>query len=217
MICIIEDDPNILEIETYALQSNNYEVCGYKDPLEFLKQLPECKLIVVDMMLPNLDGLQVIKEIRKMSCYQDTGIIVVSAKSQEMDKVKALNMGADDYLIKPFGIMELLARVKAILRRMQPKEKLQYANLQIDDEKHLVYYQDEEVSLTFKEYELLKYLLINAGLAVSRESLLNQVWGNDVYVETRTIDMHIKSLRKKLADDGTLIKTIRNVGYKLGG
>ena len=176
-------------------------------------------MLVIDVMLPVEDGLTITKRLRKNSDYRDMPIIMVTAKDSEMDYVKGLDCGADDYITKPFSVMIFLSRIKALLRRTQKKDDrtvYEYETITLDDKKHRVYSCNEEIELTFKEFEILKYLMLNRGIAVTREQLLNTVWGYNSESETRTVDSHILTLRKKLGKSGSLIETIRNVGYKLG-
>lgn len=220
MIYIVEDDANILELETYALNSSGYEVTGFSEAKPIYEainnEIPQ--LIILDIMLPGEDGLHVLQKLRKDKKTQEVPIILVTAKDSELDKVKGLDMGADDYIAKPFGIMELVSRVRALLRRTTKTEEtnLDFESIKIYDEEHRVLVNDNVVELTYKEYELLKCLVANAEIVLSREKLMNKVWGFDFEGETRTVDMHIKTLRKKLGDAGNYIKTVRNVGYKIG-
>lgn len=222
LIYVVEDDINIQEIETFALANVGYQVEGFECASGFYealeKELPD--LILLDIMLPDEDGLTI---VRKLRLRQDTlmiPIIMVTAKTTEIDKVKGLDIGADDYMTKPFGVMELISRVKAMLRRSaKPEEKeklLKYGGIVLDRERHAVYVNDEPVELTFKEYELLKLLLVNAGIVTTRQVILDRVWGIDFEGESRTLDMHIKTLRQKLKEEGSQIKTVRNVGYLIG-
>lgn len=222
MIYIIEDDSNIQEIETYALENSGYKVKSFSEGASFFQalnqELPE--LILLDIMLPNSDGLTILKELRQREDTNRIPVLIISAKTSELDKVKGLDFGADDYLSKPFGVMELVSRVKALLRRSNfntSKQKLSYAHIRLEDDKHLVFQNDELIELTFKEYELLKYFMLNQGIALTRSQIQEKVWGYSVELESRTIDMHINTLRKKINDiDASIIKTIRNVGYKFG-
>lgn len=221
MIYIIEDDSDIREMETYALKNSGYEVTPFEDSTEFWKtikkQLP--KLVILDIMLPQEDGLSILKKLKNDDRTQTVPVIMVTAKTSELDKVKGLDMGADDYVSKPFGVMELVSRVKAVLRRYKHEDNkrvIEYNNIKLDDNKHSVTVDGEPIILTFKEYELLKYLLVNKGMALSREKLIEAVWGYDFEGESRTVDMHIKTLRQKLGDAGSVISTVRNVGYKAG-
>ena len=218
LIYVVEDDNDILEIETFALKNSNYEVKGFSNAKDFYKAVEEKipSLAVMDVMLPDEDGLQIVQKLREMPKVCHIPIIMVTARTTEIDKVKGLDMGADDYLTKPFGVMELIARVKALLRRsgkQEEKKLLELGELQMDDEKHAVYVNEKVCELTFKEYELLKMFLENAGIVLTRECIMNRIWGTDYSGETRTVDMHIKTLRQKLGEAGNKIKTIRNVGY----
>ena len=218
LIYVVEDDNDILEIETFALKNSNYEVKGFSNAKDFYKAVEEKipSLAVLDVMLPDEDGLQIVQKLREMPKACHIPIIMVTARTTEIDKVKGLDMGADDYLTKPFGVMELIARVKALLRRsgkQEEKKLLELGELQMDDEKHAVYVNKKVCELTFKEYELLKMFLENVGIVLTRESIMNRIWGTDYSGETRTVDMHIKTLRQKLGEAGNRIKTIRNVGY----
>ena len=218
LIYLVEDDQNISEIETYALKSGGFDVVSFSNAKEFYAALEEKipTLIILDIMLPDDDGLTILKKIKSSSNTSNIPVIMVSAKDSEMDKVRGLETGADDYLTKPFGVMELIARVKAVIRRTIPIDEnkcLRYENILIDDEKHRVYVDDINIELTYKEYELLKVLIMNAGIVLTRDILMNKVWGVDYHGESRTVDMHIKTLRHKIQSAGNLIKTIRNVGY----
>lgn len=222
LIYIVEDDNDIIEIEKFALINSGYEVKGFSNAVDFYAQMIKLKpqLIILDIMLPDEDGLQILKKVRQMDKTAAIPIIMVTAKTTELDKVRGLDMGADDYLAKPFGVMELIARVKALLRRseaLNPDKKiLKLEEINIDDEKRLVTVYQEHIDLTYKEYELLKVFIENKGIVLTRESLMNKIWGVDYMGETRTVDMHIKTLRRKLKESGNRIKTIRNVGYMMG-
>ena len=179
-------------------------------------QVPE--LILLDIMLPDEDGLKVLQKLRLNKSTVLIPVIMVTAKTTELDKVKGLDMGADDYLTKPFGVMELISRVKALLRRsasIQKKEVYEFEDIRLDDSRHEVQTSKGICDLTYKEYELLKYLIINEGLVLTRDRLMEEIWGTDFAGESRTLDMHIKTLRQKLGDSGKLIQTVRNVGYSL--
>lgn len=220
LIYVVEDDNDILEIETFALKNSNYEVKGFSNAKDFFQAVEEKipSLAVLDVMLPDEDGLQIVQKLRSMPKVSKIPIIMVTARTTEIDKVKGLDMGADDYLTKPFGVMELIARVKALLRRSgnhEDKKLLSLGELSMDDEKHAVYVNEKHCELTFKEYELLKMFLENIGIVLTRESIMNRIWGTDYSGETRTVDMHIKTLRQKLGEAGNRIKTIRNVGYMM--
>lgn len=220
LIYVVEDDNDILEIETFALKNSNYEVRGFSNAKDFYKAVEEKvpSLAVLDVMLPDEDGLHIVQKLRSMPKVSKIPIILVTARTTELDKVKGLDTGADDYLTKPFGVMELIARVKALLRRsdiQEEKKRLCLGELSMDDEKHAVYVKDNHCELTFKEYELLKMLLENVGIVLKRESIMSRIWGTDYMGETRTVDMHIKTLRQKLGEAGNHIKTVRNVGYMM--
>jgi len=219
-IFVVEDDENIREIVIYALKSAGYQAYGYETGEEFLKAINEeiPTLVLLDIMLPQDDGLSILKKLRSMSKTIKLPVIILTAKDSEYDKVKGLDMGADDYITKPFGVMELIARVKTVLRRgvdETESKQVEYNGILIDNARHEVKVDGDVVILTFKEYELLHYLILNAGLVLSRDKIMEVVWGYDFEGETRTVDVHIKTLRQKLGHAGKLIKTIRNVGYKL--
>lgn len=219
-IFIVEDDKNIREIEAFSLKNSGYEVEEFPNAAEFYKRLEEAnpQLIVLDLMLPDEDGLNIVKKLRSSAAWRKIPIILVTAKTTEMDKVKGLDMGADDYLTKPFGVMELISRVKALLRRtmdIDDEKLLVFSNIVLDTEKHLVKVDGEQVELTYKEFQLLKLFLRNAGIVMNRDSIMVKIWGTDYEGESRTLDMHIKTLRQKIGSSGNRIKTIRNVGYVL--
>lgn len=218
LIYIVEDDINIREIETFALKNSGYQIRDFECASDFYKELQEKlpNLILLDVMLPDEDGLSIIKKLRSNSQTRKIPVIMVTAKTTELDKVKGLDLGADDYLTKPFGVMELISRVKALLRRcagMEDEKFYAVGGLQLDVEKHTVSAFGERVELTFKEYELLRLLMQNAGIVTSRDVIMERIWGTDFEGESRTLDMHIKTLRQKLGNAGAMIKTIRNVGY----
>ena len=218
LIYAVEDDKNILEIEMFALKNSGYQVEGFECAQDFYKKLEEKQpdLVLLDIMLPDEDGLEIVAKLRRRPETKKLPVIMVTAKSTEIDKVKGLDVGADDYLTKPFGVMELIARVKAVLRRTMEEDKfLTLGDIFLDDEKHMVYVKDAPCSLTFKEYELLKLLLHNAGIVVTREIILERGWGIDFEGESRTLDMHIRTLRQKLGEAGSMIRTVRNVGYMI--
>jgi len=218
LIYIVEDDKNIREIEAIALKNSGYEVEEFELAAEFYKALEkkEPDLLLLDIMLPDADGLTIVKEIRKDPHRRSLPVILVTAKGTELDKVRGLDNGADDYLTKPFGIMELISRVKALLRRTSKEQQervIVIGAVCLDDEKHQVTADNKKCELTYKEYELLKLLMNHAGIVTSREDILEKVWGTDFEGESRTLDMHIKTLRQKLGASGSMIKTVRNVGY----
>lgn len=214
---IVEDDESIREIETIALKNSNYIVSAFENAKEFYKKLDELvpDLILLDVMLPDESGYDIVRKLRKRPATQEIPIIMVTAKTTEMDMIKGLDGGADDYIKKPFSIMELITRVKALLRRTAKDEPklLKLDDLVIDHERHVVTVNNEPVDLTYKEYELLRLLMGSQGIVMTREVIMRSVWDTDFEGETRTVDMHIKTLRHKLGDYGSRIKTVRNVGY----
>lgn len=217
LIYIVEDDESIREIETIALKNSNYIVSAFENAKEFYKKLDELvpDLILLDVMLPDESGYDIVRKLRKRPATQDIPIIMVTAKTTEMDMIKGLDGGADDYIKKPFSIMELITRVKALLRRTAKEEPklLKLDDLVIDHERHVVTVNNDPVDLTYKEYELLRLLMGSQGIVMTREVIMRSVWDTDFEGETRTVDMHIKTLRHKLGDYGSMIKTVRNVGY----
>lgn len=219
-IFIVEDDENIREIEQFALKNAGYETEGFKTARGFLKRLESVRpeLVILDIMLPDRDGLELLRGLRLDGRTFKIPILLVSAKSTELDKVKGLELGADDYMTKPFGVMELISRVKALLRRMElleRSEEIFFEGIRMEEDRRQVTVDGEPVELTYKEYELLKVLLHNSGIVLPRGRLLERVWGIDYEGETRTLDVHIKTLRHKLGKKGALIQTVRNVGYTL--
>ena len=220
LIYILEDDKNIQEIESYAIKGNGYDVRAFDDAEAFDRGMQERKpdLLLLDVMLPGEDGLSVLKRLRSNTETKELPVILVTAKDSEIDTVRGLDLGADDYITKPFGVMELMSRIKAILRRIKPMSDdvvLKYKNVYLDQDRRICLVDGENVELTFKEYELLRLFLSNLGIVLKRENIMEAVWGTDFAGESRTVDMHIKTLRKKLKDAGSLIVTVRNVGYKL--
>ena len=220
LIYILEDDKNIQEIESYAIKGNGYDVRVFDDAEAFDRGMQEMKpdLLLLDVMLPGEDGLSILKRLRANNDTKEMPIILVTAKDSEIDTVRGLDLGADDYITKPFGVMELLSRIKAIMRRIKPMSDdvaLKYKNIYLDQNRRICLVDGEKVELTFKEYELLRLFLSNLGIVLTREIIMETVWGTDFAGESRTIDMHIKTLRKKLKEAGSLIITVRNVGYKL--
>ncbi len=221
LIYLVEDDESIRELILYAMRNSGYQTVGYETGEELFAALEEKipSLVLLDVMLPGDSGLDILAKIRDKSAYKDLPVIMLTAKNSEYDRVKGLDLGADDYIGKPFGVMELISRTKAVLRRYSKKSDaklMSYEAISIDDAKHAVVAGDNSVELTYKEYELLKYLIANQTIVLSRESIMNVVWGFDFEGESRTVDMHIKTLRQKLGEHGKLIKTVRNVGYKIG-
>lgn len=218
IIYIVEDDKNIREIESFALKNVGYEIEDFCDAKSFYERLKQRvpTLVLLDIMLPDEDGLSILQKLRSNPETRKIPIIMVTAKTTELDKVKGLDLGADDYMTKPFGIMELISRVKALLRRVENLEEdkfLRVGELYLDNERRSVKVADESIDLTYKEYELLKLLMNNAGVVTTRDTILDRVWGTDFEGESRTLDMHIKTLRHKLKDHSKMIKTVRNVGY----
>lgn len=220
LVYIVEDDVNIREIEAFALKNSGHTVVDFECAKDFYKKIAEKvpDLVLLDIMLPDEDGLDILKKLRATPETRKMPVIMVTAKTTEIDKVKGLDSGADDYITKPFGVMELISRVKALLRRsadMESEKFLSIDNIFLDSEKHAVFVDDKLVELTFKEYNLLKFLMINTGIVMSRDVIMDRIWGLDFEGESRTLDMHIKTLRQKLGDSGSKIKTVRNVGYIL--
>ena len=222
MIWCVDDDNTIRDIEVYTLTQTGFDAKGFADGISMLEALKNEKpeLIVLDIMLPGRDGVDVLKEIRSNPETRKIPVIMATAKGTEMDKIQSLDTGADDYLVKPFGVMEMVSRIKAVLRRCEPDEKeevLSIGEITLSDKKHLVTVSGEKVVLTFKEFEILKFFMSNPGIVFSRDKLLSEVWGMDYLGESRTVDMHIKTLRQKLGDAGTIIETVIGVGYKMEG
>ena len=219
MIYIVEDDRNIQEIELFALKNSGYAAEGFETARAFWQALdartPE--LILLDIMLEDEDGLEILKKLRTRADTRKTPVILVTAKSSEIDRVKGLDAGADDYICKPFGVMEMIARVKALLRRSGSEQSamLSCGDVTLDKEKRMVYAHGEPVDLTYKEFELLQLLMKNHGIVISRDVIMERVWESTFEGESRTIDVHVRSLRQKLGSSGALIKTIRNVGYMI--
>lgn len=219
LIYVVEDDESIREIEEFALKNVGHNVVGFPDAKSFYKKmdaiLPD--LILLDIMLPDENGNEIVRKLRRNADTKKLPVIMVTAKTTELDLVKGIEDGADDYIKKPFSVMELISRVKALLRRTAPEEIkiLSLDFLVLNNEKHMVTIGDEVIDLTFKEYELLQYLLVNQGIVLGRDNIMEQVWGIDYEGESRTLDMHIKTLRQKLGNYGSRIRTVRNVGYVL--
>lgn len=219
-IYIVEDDKNIREIEMFALKNSGYAVEEFENAKSFFSRFVEKvpDLVLLDIMLPDMDGLEIVKKLRSRPDTVRVPIILVTAKTTELDKVKGLDIGADDYLTKPFGVMELISRVKALLRRsraLQDDKQMVLGDITLDSERREVHVGGELCELTFKEFELLKLLMVNAGIVLHRDTIMSDVWGTDYEGESRTLDMHIKTLRQKLGEAGNMIKTVRNVGYKM--
>ena len=222
LIYIVEDDANICEIEAIALKNSGHTVETFENGRSFYDKLSVNRpdLIILDIMLPDEDGLEILRKIRSKPDTRRIPVILISAKSTELDRVRGLEIGADDYITKPFGVMELIARVKALLRRTEEerriagKEKyIRLGEIFIDDFRRVVFVADEKCELTYKEYELLKLLALNEGIVLTRDIIMEKVWGVEFESESRTVDMHIKTLRQKLGEAGNIIKNVRNVGY----
>ena len=220
LIYIVEDDASIREIETIALKSINYIVQAFERASVFYEKMEELlpDLILLDIMLPDEDGYRIVRRLRSNPKTRHIPVMMITAKTTEMDMVKGLDDGADDYIRKPFSVMELLSRVRALLRRTQEKEpeQLLVGKILLDNERHTVVAGERSVELTLKEYELLRYLMRNEDIVLSREAIMLSVWGVDFEGESRTVDMHIKTLRQKLGEQGKQIRTVRGVGYAIG-
>ena len=220
MIWCVEDDASIRDIEVYALKSTGFEARGFEDGTSFWAALQKEKpeLVVLDVMLPGVDGAELLRRIRKTPELRELPVIMATAKDSEMDKIQGLDGGADYYLTKPFGVMELVSCVKAVLRRCRPAKEtrvLRRGGLCVDLDAHTATVDGERVPLTYKEFELLRLFLSNPGIAFTRDQLMDKVWGTDYSGETRTVDTHILTLRQKLGPCGAMIETVRNVGYRL--
>ena len=215
----VEDDASIRDIELYTLQQTGYEAKGFEDGDALWKQLEQEQpdLLILDVMLPGQDGVDILKQLRSTADTRNIPVIMATAKGTEYDKVQSLDLGADDYLVKPFGMMEMVSRVKAVLRRTQDygvKHLLQADGLVINLDEHTVRADGQNVLLTYKEYELLKLFLSNPGIAFTREQLFDEVWGAEYVGESRTVDMHIRTLRQKIGPYGKMVQTVRGVGYR---
>lgn len=218
MIYCVEDDSSIREIEIYTLQSTGFEARGFETAGDFFKALQKEKpeLVILDIMLPDMEGTEVLKQLKKDVYTKEIPVILASAKGTEYDKVKGLDTGADDYLAKPFGMMEMVSRVRAVLRRTQkPKsDVLEHNGIRIDHGKHEVTVNGKMIDLTLKEYEVLALLMSRPGIVFTRDQLLSKVWEEEYTTETRTVDVHIRTLRQKLQEEGAHIDTVRGVGYR---
>lgn len=220
MIYCVEDDESILRLELYTLRSAGFDAEGFPDGESFLEALRSEKpeLVLLDIMLPGVSGVELLRHMRESRDTTDIPIIMATAKGGEYDKIESLDMGADDYLVKPYGMMEMVSRVKAVLRRYRPLKKpevLRAGKVALNSVERIVTVRGQRVELTFKEFELLRLFLSSPGIAFTREDILARVWDMEYTGETRTVDMHIKTLRQKLGEAGALIKTVRNVGYRL--
>ena len=221
MIYFVEDDANIRKLVCYALEKEGYAIKGCSLPSEFWQEIKNeiPQLILLDIMLPEEDGLSILGKLQADNSYKNIPVIMITAKGSEFDKVTGLDMGADDYIAKPFGMTELASRVRAVLRRYEKTNKskeYKIGDLYVNPEKHIIEVSGKDVTLSFKEYTLLMVLLEAEGNVVSRDTLLTRVWG-EFYDESRTLDVHIRKLRVKLETAGELIHTVKNIGYKLGG
>lgn len=222
MIYCVEDDDNIRELVIYTLETTGLKARGFADSSAFTEALafdtPE--LVLLDIMLPGEDGMEILKKLKSSSKTRNIPVIMVTAKGSEYDKVIGLDSGADDYVTKPFGMMELVSRIKAVLRRSgktEDRTDLEVEGVHIDVKKHEVTVDGQEVALTLKEFELLEKLMRNQGIVLTRDQLLTEIWGYDFDGETRTVDVHIRTLRQKLGEKGEIIQTVRGVGYRVGG
>jgi len=219
MIYIVEDDRSIREIELFALKNSGYQAAGFETAKEFYRAMESKKpeLILLDIMLPDEDGMEILKKLRARPDTRKIPVIMVTAKDLEIDKVKGLDAGADDYITKPFGVMEMISRVKALLRRsgIAGENVLVCGGVTLDREKRMVTAGGESVELTYKEFELLRLLMKNRGIVVSRDVIMERVWDSSFEGESRTIDVHVRSLRQKLGESGAMIRTVRNVGYMM--
>ena len=223
LIYCVEDDENIRELVSYALRGQGYNAMGFPDAKALSAALSQNvpDLLLLDIMLPGKDGLTILTELRAQKEYADIPVIIMTAKSGEFDIVRGLDLGADDYVTKPFGIMELISRIKSVLRRSRRGEDkdmptLSLGAITVDCRRHIVMNEGKEITLTLKEFDLLCYLILNKGIVLSREQIMQSVWGTPFEMESRTIDMHIMSLRQKLGETGNLIKTVRGLGYRMG-
>lgn len=220
MIWCVEDDASTRDIEVYALQSTGFEAHGFADGTSFWEAIQKERpdLVVLDVMLPGTDGIELLRRMRASAGLRNIPVIMATAKGAEYDIIQGLDLGADYYLTKPFGVMELVSCVKAVLRRCKPKQpvhELKAGRLTVDIDKHTITADGEDIVLTYKEFELLKLFLSNPGMAFTRDKLMEEVWGTDYMGETRTVDMHIRTLRQKLGSYGDMIKTVRGVGYRM--
>ncbi len=221
-IYLVEDDESIRELILYALESSGFEAKGFERGEQFWVAVGGAtpSLCILDIMLPGDDGLQILRRLKGNAATEGIPVIMLTAKATEYDKVKGLDLGADDYITKPFGVLELISRVRAVLRRVKPDDEtapLSYGGIILDNDRRTVTVDETPVVLTFKEFELLAFLLKNLGIVLTREKIMERVWGFDYEGESRTVDMHIKSLRQKLGTSGEAIQTVRGVGYKIGG
>ncbi len=217
LIYAVDDEESIRTLYTCALSGSEFNVKTFENAESFYaelnKKVPD--LVLLDVMLDDIDGLEILKKLRSTETCSDIPVIMVSAKTQEVDKVIGLNLGADDYISKPFGIAELIARIKSKLRKKKNVDKIEYNGLRLDDSKHIFTIDGQETTLTVKEYEIIKLLMTNIGKVIKRDEFFIKIWGDDVITETRMLDFHIKELRKKIASSSVTIDTVRGVGYIL--
>ena len=218
LIYIVEDDESIREIEEYAMKNSGHQALGFSCGGDFFKKVSEVipDLIILDIMLPDISGMEILAKLKKDPSTMNLPVILASAKGTEFDKITGLDTGADDYLAKPFGMMEMVSRVRAVLRRATPRTEtlIRAGNIVINDATHEVIVNEESIELTLKEYSILKLLISNPHIVFTRDRLLNEIWGMDYDGETRTVDVHIRTLRTKLKEAGSCIETIRGVGYR---
>lgn len=219
MIWCVEDDTSIREIELYTLHSTGFEAQGFEDGTSFWNALQKKQpdLVILDVMLPGMDGIELLRKMKSSPEFSGVPVIMATAKGTEYDKIQSLDLGADDYLVKPFGMMEMVSRIKAVLRRCQPVKEshvLMYKDLTVNIDERTVQIQNQRVNLTYKEFELLRMFMSHPGIAFSREQLFSSVWNMDYMGDSRTLDMHIRTLRMKLGDYGNCIQTLRNIGYR---
>ncbi len=219
-VYVVEDDENMSDLECYTLTNNGYEVKPLYTAKEFEQELKKTipDMIILDIMLPDENGIRMLVKLRQAESTRDIPVMMVTARSSEVEKVKCLDAGADNYVTKPFGVLEFNSRVKALFRRSMKNSNfnlIQVGDIVLDDDRRIVTVGEEEKNVTFKEYELLKYLMINKGIVLSRDKIMEAVWGFDFQGESRTVDMHIKTLRQKIGSERNRIKTVRNVGYKI--
>lgn len=222
MIWCVEDDKSIRDIEIYTLKSTGFEALGFSNGTDFFKALEnhQPELVILDIMLPDMDGVEILKRLKENPVSENIPIIMATAKGMEYDKIQSLDSGADDYLVKPFGMMEMISRIKAVLRRCSKPEEshiLKYGSLVVNLEQHTVTLDGKRVMLTYKEFELLHLFLSNIGTVFTRDVLFNRIWGEEYIGESRTIDVHIRMLRHKIGKYGEKIETVRNVGYRMEG
>ena len=218
----VEDDTNIRELLEYTLKASSFEPKGFEDASHFFEALSQevPHIILLDIMLPDMDGMQILSELKKKPETKEIPVIMLTAKGGRLDKIKGLDSGADDYITKPFDVLELVSRINAVLRRVKPAEKatevlLTYKDVTVNTESRTVRVSGESIILTYKEFELLHHLILNKGIVLTRDRLMNEIWGTDFEGETRTVDVHIRTLRQKLGSAGDYIVTVRNVGYKI--